>query len=125
MNDIIYADESYKVIGACLNVYNDKGSGFLEPVYQECLSIELEVEGIPFAREKRIDIYYRDRKLEQTYIPDFICYDKIILELKAVSKIADVHRAQALNYLKATGCKLAIVVNFSNPSKLEYERIVL
>lgn len=123
--DILYKEESFAIIGACFNVYNDKGCGFLEPVYQECMGIELEFQGIPAEPQKEVDLFYRDKKLEHFYQPDFICFGKIILELKAVDKITDAHRAQVLNYLNATGLKLGIIVNFGHYPDLEYERIVL
>ena len=125
MVDLIYKDESYKIIGACFNVYKDKGSGFLEPVYQECLELELDYSKIPFEAQKKLTLSYRGEILKQTYTPDFICYNKIIVEIKAVSHLADEHRAQLLNYLNATNMKLGLLVNFGHYPKLEYERIVL
>jgi GxxExxY protein len=123
--DILYKEESFAIIGACFNVYNDKGSGFLEPVYQECMGIELAFQGIPAESQKKLNLFYRGQKLEHVYQPDFICCNQIILELKAVDKITDAHRAQVLNYLHATGLKLGIIVNFGHYPHLEYERIVL
>lgn len=125
MTDITFKDESYKIMGACFNVYNILGSGFLEAVYQESLEIELNIEKIPFIAKKELCINYKKYELVQKYIPDIICYEKIILELKAVKKISNEHKAQLFNYLKATGYKLGILVNFGNYPKLEYYRIVL
>jgi GxxExxY protein len=125
MKDIIFKDESYKIMGACFDVYNILGSGFLEAVYQESLEIELSIEKIPFIAKKELCISYKEYELVQKYIPDIICYEKIILELKAVKKISNEHKAQLFNYLKATGYKLGILVNFGNYPKLEYYRIVL
>ena len=125
MVDIFYKDESYQIMGACFEVYKDKGAGFLEPVYQECLGIELELIGIPFKPQSELELRYKGRLLTHKYIPDFICYDKIIIELKAVKALADEHRAQVHNYLKATGLRLGLLVNFGHYPKLEYERIVL
>jgi len=122
---VIYPEESYAIIGACFNVYNEKGCGFVEPVYQECMEIELEFQGIPFDAHREIRLEYRGRTLKQKYIPDFICHDKIIVELKAVSQLTDEHRAQVFNYLRATGMKLGILVNFGRYPELQYERIVL
>jgi len=122
MTKIIYPEDSYKIIGACFNVYNELGCGFLEAVYQESLEIEFEYQKIPFKSQYDVSISYRDQKLKQTYKPDFICFDKIIVELKAVSKILDEHKAQVINYLNATNFDLAILVNFGNSPKLEYER---
>jgi len=123
--NVLYKEESFSIIGACFNVYNEKGCGFLEPVYQECLRIEFDFQKIPAEPQKKLDLFYRERKLEQFYQPDFICFGRIIVELKAVEKIADAHRAQVLNYLNATGYKLGIIVNFGHYPDLEYERIVL
>ncbi|MGH9801083.1 MAG: GxxExxY protein [Blastocatellia bacterium] len=122
MSELIYKEESYLINGACFNVYNQMGCGFLEPVYQECLAIEFEHQKIPFVREPELTLHYRGRQLSQKYRPDFICYGKIIVELKAVSKIVDEHRAQVLNYLSATGYELAILYNFGHHPKVEYER---
>ena len=110
-------------VGACFEVYNDKGCGFLEPVYQECLAIELQYQRIPAIPKPLLSLSYRNQTLTQTYAPDFVCFQKIILELKAVSKLVDEHRAQLLNYLHATGFELGLLVNFGHHPKLEYERI--
>ena len=111
-------------MGACFEVYKDKGCGFVEPVYQECLSIELGLQGIQFAEQVELKLAYKQRPLKQIYKPDFICFDKIIVEIKAVSKLTDAHRAQVHNYLKATGYKLGLLVNFGHFPKVEWERIV-
>jgi len=121
---ILLKSESYALMGACFEVYNEKGCGFLEPVYQECLEIELSLLGIPFRAQPNLELAYKGRRLKQRYVPDFICYDQIILELKAVTALADEHRAQIHNYLKATGHRLGLLVNFGHYPKLEYERIV-
>ena len=123
MTEIIYKKESYSIIGACFEVYNDKGCGFLEPVYQECLAIEFEHQGIPAIAKSLLTLSYRGRILAQTYQPDFVCFEKIIVELKAVSALADEHRAQLLNYLHTTGFELGLLINFGHYPKLEYERI--
>lgn len=125
MSKLIHPDESYAIIGACFNVYKDKGCGFTEPVYQECLGIEFEYQTLPSHAQKLLRLTYRGRELQQTFKPDFICYDKIIVEIKAVSHLVDEHRAQVLNYLNATGMQLGLLVNFGHYPKLEYERIVL
>ena len=125
MAELIYKDESYKIIGACFEVYNHMSFGFLEQVYQECLSYELTDQAIPFTSQGPLKIRYKQRQLNSVYIPDFLLYEKIILEIKGVSQLDDSHRAQDLNYLKATGLKLGLLVNFGNRAKLEYERIVL
>ena len=123
MTEIIYKNESYAIIGACFEVYNEKGCGFLEPVYQECLAIEFEYQRIPAIAKPPLVLSYRGRILKQTYEPDYVCFEKIIVELKAVSALADEHRAQLLNYLHATGFALGILVNFGHYPGLEYKRI--
>jgi GxxExxY protein len=123
MKDIVFKDESYAIIGACFEVYNGKGCGFLEPVYQECLQIEFEHQRIPAIAKPALTLSYRGRTLLQTYQADFVCYGKIIVELKATSALVDEHRAQLLNYLHATGFQLGLLVNFGHYPRLEHERI--
>lgn len=125
MKEIIYRDESYRIMGACFEVYKEKGCGFLEAVYQESLELELSDQGIPFAAQCRLAPSYKGRPLRQTYTADLVCFDKIIVELKAVSAITDEHRAQIHNYLRATGHRLGMLVNFGHYPKLESERIVV
>ena len=122
---ILYKDESYKIVGAAFKVYNTLGQGFLEAVYQEALEIELQRQGIPFEREKELKISYDGVELKQSYKADFVCFDKIIVELKSVSILDDVHRSQVYNYLHATGFKLGLLLNFGNPYELEQHRIVI
>ena len=124
VSDLIFKDECYAIIGACFEVYKDKGCGFYEPLYQECLAIEFEHCGIPAIAQPGLSLEYRGRILNQKYFPDFICYDKIILELKAVTQLADEHRAQVLNYLKAGRFELGLLINFGHYPGLQYERIV-
>ncbi|MCC6126701.1 MAG: GxxExxY protein [Pirellulales bacterium] len=121
---IVYKNESYAILGACFEVYKEKGCGFLEAVYQECLEIELALQNIPFHSQAELALEYKGRTLKQKYVPDAICYGKIIVELKAAKELADEHRAQVHNYLVATGMKLGLLVNFGHYPKLEYERIV-
>ncbi len=123
MTEIIYKKENFAIIGACFEVYKDKGCGFHEPVYPECLGIELEYQPIPVIPKPSLTLSYRGRILTQSYAPDFVCFEKIIVELKAVSVLTDEHRAQLLNYLYATGFELGLLVNFGHYPKLEYERI--
>ena len=120
----IYKDESYQLVGAFYDVYNELGSGFLEVVYQEALSLELENRKIPFVQQPKLEIYYKESRLHQHYQPDIVAYSKIIIELKAVTTTSDVHRAQLHNYLKATSFKLGLLVNFGDPKNLTFERIV-
>ena len=122
--EIIYKKESYQIMGAAFEVYKEKGSGFLEAVYQECLAIEFEDQGLPAIEKTPLSLHYKGRKLKQRYEPDFICFEKIIVEIKAVSTLTDKHRAQVINYLKATGKELGILINFGHHPKVQYERFV-
>ena len=122
--ELLFKEESYEIIGACFRVYEEKGCGFLEAVYQECLALELADRNIPFIEKPQLRIEYKGHVLKQTYQPDFLCYDKIMLEIKAVKCLMDDHRAQALNYLKATGLDLALLVNFGHYPGIERERFV-
>lgn len=123
MGGIIYKEESYQINGACFEVYKEKGCGFLEDVYQECLEIEFELQGIDFVAQYPLKLEYKGRPLRKKYIPDFICFGKIIVEIKAVKEIADEHRAQVQNYLRATGYKLGLIINFGHYPKVQIERI--
>lgn len=122
MAEIIYKDESYKIIGACFEVYKTKGCGFLEGVYQECLAIEFSLRKIPFIAKRKIYLDYKGTPLEQYFEPDFICFDKIIIEIKSVSNLSKEHRAQTINYLHATSFELALLVNFGHYPMIEHER---
>ncbi len=121
---ILYKDESYRIIGACFEVYNQMGVGFLEAVYQECLGIEFGMKEIPFESQVSLNLKYKGEALNQRYVPDFICYQKIILEIKVAKCLTDQHRAQVHNYLRATGIKLGLLVNFGTHPKLQHERVV-
>ena len=122
---LIYSDESYAINGAAFQVYNTLGHGFLEAVYQEALEIEFKKRGIPYEREKESKITYDGTELKQTYKADFVCFGKIIVELKAVSNLEDAHRAQVYNYLHATGYNLGLLLNFGHPTGLQKERIII
>ena len=122
--ELIYKVEAYNIIGAAMNVHKELGCGFLEAVYAEALVIELAELGIPYIREALLQIDYKGHTLRKSYVADFICYDKIIIELKALSSLDNAFEAQVLNYLKATGYKLGILINFGEQS-LKYKRIVL
>ena len=122
---IVYKEEAYKIMGAAFKVYNGLGHGFLEAVYQEALEIEFQKQGIPYEREKELKIQYDGIELKQTYKADFVCFGKIIVELKAVSALEDAHRSQVYNYLHATGFKLGLLYNFGCSDELEKERIVV
>ena len=123
-NEFLYKDETYKIIGAAMEVHKELGCGFLESVYQEAFEIELQKQNIPYEREKLLNIYYKGIKLNKRYSADFVCYDKIVVELKALSALTTDHEAQVLNYLKVTGLKLGLLFNFGSRS-LQYKRLIL
>ena len=123
--DLIYPDECYKLVGACFEVYKEKGAGFAEMLYHECLELEFKLQGIIAVHEPQLELAYKGHKLRQKFIPDFICYGKIVIEIKAQDHLTNVHRAQLQNYLRATGHKLGILANFGHTPGLEWERIVL
>lgn len=120
---LLYPKESYKINGAIYEVHNALGPGLLEKVYQEAMEKEFILQKIPFEREKSFQITYKGDILEQKYIADFVCYDKIVLELKAVEDLLPIHKAQVINYLAITGYKLGLLVNF-NARQVQPERIV-
>lgn len=120
---LIYGSESYAIRGACFEVYKEKGCGFLEAVYQECLELELMQFGLEFVAQPRLELEYKGLKLKVMYQPDLVCFGKIIVELKAVSELADEHRAQVHNYLRATGMKLGLLINFGYKKGVQIERI--
>lgn len=115
-NQFIYKKETYNIIGAAMDVHRTLGMGFLESVYQEAMEIELAKRNIPFVPQKKIQIQYKDVLLNQYYVADLFCYDKIIVELKAVSTILPEHEAQIINYIHATGIKLGMLLNFGEES---------
>lgn len=124
MSELLYKDESYLIIGACFEVYNQKGFGFTEPVYQEYLRNEFRLQAISLVEQPRIPMLYKGIEMEQCFVPDFICFDKIVVEPKAVSQLTDAHRAQTLDYLHACELDLGILINFGQYPKLKYERLV-
>ena len=120
---IIFKDECYSIQGAVFDVYTEMGCGFLETVYQECLEREFRHRNIPFVSQQHIEIMYKGEPLVQKYTPDFVCYNKIIVELKAVQTLASEHKAQIFNYLKATRLQMGLLVNFGHYPKAEIVRI--
>ena len=124
MGNLIFKEECYKIIGGCFEIYNEKGNGFLESVYQECLELELRFLKIQFSSQTPLKLFYRGSELKQKFVPDFVCYNKIILEIKAVDQLTDKHRSQVINYLQATGFELGLLVNFGGHPKLQWERFV-
>ena len=125
MSNILCKDEVYAIQGAVFEVYRELGCGFLEAVYHECLEKELHFRGIPFESQRELRLSYKGEALNLTYKPDLVCYDSIIVELKAVKDIEDIHRAQVFNYLKATGLRLGLLANFGHYPKATVERIVI
>jgi len=125
MGRLILEAETHRILGACFEVYKEKGCGFVEPVYQECLELELASQGIEFLAQKEIALSYKGQPLKQTYRTDFVCYGKVIVEIKAVSALTDEHRAQLMNYLRATGIKVGLLINFSHYPGVEHERFVV
>ncbi len=125
MGTLLYEEETFAIRGAVFEVYREMGCGFLEPVYQECLEIEFKRRNIPFLAQQELKMIYKDEPLQQTYKPDFICFEKIIVELKAAKAIAPEHQAQLFNYLKVTGFKIGLLVNFGSYPKVDIDRIVL
>lgn len=123
MNNMIYEDESYKLIGICMDIHNNLGSGFLEIVYKDALEYELQQAGIDYAREKMYDVNYKGKTLPHNFFADFVVFDKIILEIKATSSMSNAYAAQAINYLTVSKNRLALIVNFGE-SSLRYKRIV-
>ncbi|WP_430937003.1 GxxExxY protein [Saccharicrinis sp. 156] len=120
----LHSELTKQIIGACYEVQNQLGHGFLKAVYQEALKYELSDRNIPFEKEKKLDVFFKERKLSKYYIADFICYDHIILEIKAVESLTDDHIAQVLNYLKATGIKLGLLINFGT-ARVQIKRVIL
>lgn len=123
MTDILYKDESYAIIGACIKVHSELGAGFLEAVYQEALEKEFTKRNIPFQRQPKLSLYFDGEKLKKFYIADFFCYDSIVLELKATTYLAEFNIKQLQNSLKASRQRLGILINFGTPS-LTYKRIL-
>ncbi len=120
--NLIYEEEAFRIRGTAFEVYREMGAGFLEAVYQECLEIEFAKRGIPFQSLKSMALEYAGHRLKQMYVADFVCFDRIVIELKAVRTIAPEHRAQTINYLRATGMKLGLLLNFGTTPQMEIER---
>ena len=117
-------NKMYQIIGAAMEVYNELGYGLSEPVYQECLSIVCSEKGIPWQREKQLSMFFHGQELKKKYIADFVCYDDLIVELKAVSEITNDHRGQLFNYLRITDAYAGLLINFGNPQRLISERYI-
>jgi len=124
MTELLYRAEVFEIIGAAIEVHQELGHGFLEAVYQEAIHIEMGRRGIPFDSQKNLRIRYKDQFLKKEYVADFICYRKIIIELKALDELSGKEEAQLLNYLKATGFRVGLLINFGSVGKLEWKRFI-
>jgi GxxExxY protein len=124
MTDLLYKDEVYAIVGAAMDVYNDLGPGFLENVYQEAMEIEVEARKIPAKAIQEIHIKYKGKELKKFYIADLICYEKILVEVKAMDRLSLREEGQLINYLKATGMKVGVLINFGHYPSLEWKRLV-
>ncbi len=124
MTELILKDEVYAIIGAAMEVHSCLGVGFLEPVYQEAMEVESRTRGLPFESQKNLEIHYKDQILHKEYVADLIYFGQIIVELKALDRLTGREEAQLLNYLKATGMKVGVLINFGSHPKLEWKRLV-
>ena len=124
-SELLYANEAFQIRGAAFEVYRAMGPGYLEAVYQECLEIEFARRGVAFETGRALTLTYRGQPLRQKYVTDFVCYDRIVIELKATRRVAPEHRAQTINYLRATGMKLGLLINFGSSPRAEIERFAL
>jgi GxxExxY protein len=125
MTDLLFRDEVFQIIGAAIEVHKELGNGFLEAVYQEALELELVGQRIPFQSQSDLHIRYKGRELQKRYCADLICFESIIVELKAIQKIGVIEEAQLINYLKATGKQVGLLINFGAYGKLEWKRLVV
>jgi GxxExxY protein len=125
MAELIYKDEAYAVVGAAMDVYYTMGIGFPEPVYHAAMIVELGRRHIPFESQKKLDVFYKETKLDKKYFPDFVCYEQVVVELKVVPRITNIEVAQLLNYLKITRKRLGLLINFGAGPRLEWKRYVL
>lgn len=125
MDELIYKDEVYAIVGTAMEVYNQLGSGFLEPVYQEAMEFETLERKVPTKPQHKIEILYKGKPLKKSYIADLLCYDQVIVELKAIDALTTREESQLINYLKATGLKVGLLINFGSHGKLEWRRMVL
>jgi GxxExxY protein len=122
--ELLYKEEVFNIVGAAIEVHRELGPGFLEAVYQEALEIELKARDIPFESQKRLQLSYKGEQLQKEYVADLLVYDKIIVELKALDRLSGAEESQIINYLKATGLKVGVLINFGSDGKLEWKRFI-
>jgi len=125
MGELILKDEVYAVVGAAMEVHKELGHGFLEPIYQEAMEMEMGLRGIPFEAQRALRVSYKGQPLKKEYVADLVCHDKIIVELKALDTLSGKEEAQVLNSLKATGLRVGVLINFGSVGRLEWKRLVL
>jgi len=125
MTELLLKEEVYAIVGAAMEVYNQLGSGFLEPVYQEALALELTQRHVPYEAQKELGISYKEHRLQKTYIADFLAFGKIIVEIKALDRLTGSEEGQLLNYLKASGMEVGVLINFGSALKLQWKRMVM
>ena len=123
--ELLLKEEVYSIVGAAMEVHNVLGGGFGEPVYQECIQLEMGLRKIPFEAQKRLNIIYKGVLLQKEYFADLVCYGQIIVELKAINQMSGHEEAQVLNYLRATGLRVALLINFGDPMRLDWHRYIL
>jgi len=125
MDELLYKDEVFAIVGAAIEVHKELGNGFLEPIYQESLEIELALRKIPFVAQERLHLFYKGVELKKQYIPDFVFFGKIIVEIKALDRLTNIEIAQLINYLKATKLRVGLLINFGSVRRLEWKRFVV
>lgn len=125
MSELLLKDEVYRVIGACIEVQREKGPGFDEAIYQECLEIELEAQGIPFVSQLEFPMEYKGRRLKKSFRPDLLCFGELVVELKALERLTSREESQLLNYLKSSRKPVGLIINFGSFPKLEWKRMAL
>jgi GxxExxY protein len=123
-SDLLFREEVYAIIGAAIEVHNELGAGFLEAIYQEAMEIEMKTRLIPFEPQKVLRVRYKEYVLEKEYCADFVCYGQILIEIKAIKELTSRDEAQLLNYLKATGLRLGLLINFGDSGRLDWQRLV-
>src|SRR5882724_3717709 len=123
-NELLFKEEVYQIVGAAIEVHRELGPGFLEAVYQEAIEIELGARLIPFSSQRLLDIFYKGIRLNKEYLADLLCFDKIIIELKAIDRLSRKEESQVLNYLKAANMRVGLLINFGSVGKLEWKRFV-